>query len=382
MARANPFIYGEIVPVEDFLDRESERAQLGRDLLDGQKVFLVAPRRYGKSSLIAIVLRDLEARGARTLSLTTSRYATYRGFLEAFAEACLRRADLGTRLRDFVRSVFTLRPQLSYDAGPAGTPEIGLRFDADRSARDDHRLATEVFALPGLLAERTRSTWVIALDEFQKVSDFDGTTVENSLRAAVQTQRRVGYVFAGSEPSLMQRLLRPRRPFYKAGPLLALEKIPATVFVETIVKRFARTGIAISETTAADLVERAGDVPFDTQRLAHELWDDAVIGAVRRVDEAALETTIGRLLGAQRPLLEGAWQRLTLAKRAVLRAVAHEGGRGLLAVPVRGRYGLGPKSSVQRALAGLTAEDWLMREGDRYVFVDSLYREYVLRETR
>jgi hypothetical protein len=37
---------------------------------------------------------------------------------------------------------------------------------------------------------------------------------------------------------------------------------------------------------------------------------------------------------------------------------------------------------VQRSLAGLATDDWLTREGDRYVFVDSLYREYVLRETR
>ena len=81
MAPANPFVYGEIVPPDAFLDREPERAQLARDLLDGQKVFLVAPRRYGKSSLIAVVLQDLEAGRARTLSLTVTRYATYRVFL-------------------------------------------------------------------------------------------------------------------------------------------------------------------------------------------------------------------------------------------------------------------------------------------------------------
>jgi hypothetical protein len=121
-------------------------------------------------------------------------------------------------------------------------------------------------------------------------------------------------------------------------------------------------------------VERAHDVPYDVQRFAHELWDDAVRGGLRQVDGVTLDATIIRLLGAQRPLLEGAWQRLTLAKRAGLRAAAHEGGRGLLAAPVRARYGLGPKSSVQRVLAGLTAEDWLTREADRYVFVDSLYR--------
>jgi hypothetical protein len=80
MAPANPFVYGEIVPPDAFLDRDSERAQLAPDLLDGQKVFLGAPRR----------------------------------------EACLRRADLGTRLRDFIRSVFSLRPQLSRDALTGG----------------------------------------------------------------------------------------------------------------------------------------------------------------------------------------------------------------------------------------------------------------------
>ena len=161
-----------------------------------------------------------------------------------------------------------------------------------------------------------------------------------------------------------------------------LEKIPAPLFIQAIVERFARTRITISEATAADVVERARDVPYDVQRFAHELWDDAIRRGLRQVDGAVLDATIIRLLGAQRPLLEGAWQRLTLAKRAVLRAVAHEGGRGVLAAPMRARYGLGPKSSVQRALAALAADDWLAREGDRYVFVDSLYREYVLRETR
>jgi DNA-binding IclR family transcriptional regulator len=71
-----------------------------------------------------------------------------------------------------------------------------------------------------------------------------------------------------------------------------------------------------------------------------------------------------------------------LARRAVLRAIATEGGRNLLAAEVRRRHGLGPKSSVQRAVAGLLAEEWIARERDRYVFVDSLYREWVLRETR
>jgi uncharacterized protein len=378
----NPFVYGEIVPVEAFLDREAERTQLAHDLLSGQKVFLVAPRRYGKSSLIAVVLEEVQAQGARTVSLTVTQYATYRAFLESFAEACLRAADLGAKLRDPVRGLFSLRPQITYEAGAAGEPGLRLSFEPSRSAKDDHRLAREVFGLPAVLADRTAHPWVVALDEFQKITDFDGSLLEDALRAAVQTQRRVGYVFSGSEPSLMAQMLRPRRPFYKAGPLLALGKIPEQVFVSAIVDRFGQSRIRIGESLARDLVERARNVPYDVQRLAHELWDDAVRAEVREIEPVMIETTIARLLGAYRPMLEAAWQRLTLAKRAVLRAIASEGGRSLLAAEIRQRHGLGPKSSVQRAVEALLAEEWIARENDRYVFVDSLYREWVLRETR
>ena len=55
---------------------------------------------------------------------------------------------------------------------------------------------------------------------------FNGGSVEHTMRAAVQHQREVGYVFAGSERSLMERMIGPRRPFYKAGPVMRLDKIP------------------------------------------------------------------------------------------------------------------------------------------------------------
>jgi hypothetical protein len=41
----NPFVYGEIVPASSFVDREDELDRLTRDLLAGQKVFLISPRR-------------------------------------------------------------------------------------------------------------------------------------------------------------------------------------------------------------------------------------------------------------------------------------------------------------------------------------------------
>ena len=79
----NPFVYGEIVTAAAFADREVERDRLARDLLSGQKVFLISPRRYGKSSLVRHVLRSLAKQGVLTVEVTVASSSSYVGFLEA-----------------------------------------------------------------------------------------------------------------------------------------------------------------------------------------------------------------------------------------------------------------------------------------------------------
>jgi hypothetical protein len=41
----NPFVYGEVVPGNAFVDREVELDRLVNDLGAAQKVFLISPRR-------------------------------------------------------------------------------------------------------------------------------------------------------------------------------------------------------------------------------------------------------------------------------------------------------------------------------------------------
>jgi hypothetical protein len=48
---------------------------------------------------------------------------------------------------------------------------------------------------------------------------------------------------------------------------------------------------------------------------------------------------------------------------------------------VRTRHRLGGASSVQAALAALQREDVITRDGDRWVVVDSLMREWIARRT-
>ena len=77
----NPFVYGEVVPGDAFVGREVELDRLVEDLAGGQKVFLISPRRYGKSSLIRQALTALSRRGALTVEVTVSAYSSYVSFL-------------------------------------------------------------------------------------------------------------------------------------------------------------------------------------------------------------------------------------------------------------------------------------------------------------
>jgi hypothetical protein len=382
MAAANPFVYGEVVTRAAFADREQERERLTNDLAEGQKIFLISPRRYGKSSLIRDVMKGLAARGMLTAEVTVAASSSYVGFLEAYSRALLSADTPAGGLRRWATELLkAVRPELRFDAQPTGKARFSVSFPAVRSARDTARLAAEVFALPGKIAAARKRRMAIALDEFQTIASFDGTTVEHALRAAVQEQRSVGYVFAGSEPSLMERMLTPKRPFYKAGPVIRLGKIDERIFAEFIEARFAASGIRPDDGLGEAIVELAENVPYDVQRLAHETWDDVRAAGRKTAGLEDLHLTLGRLLNEQHTMFEEAWQRLTLAQRAVLRAIVLENGRELLSAGVRQRHRLPGASSVQSALAALVRQDIVMKDQGRYLVNDSLYREWMARRT-
>jgi len=376
----NPFVYGEVVPLAAFVDREVELDRLTRDLLAGQKIFLISPRRYGKSSLVRQALRAAGRGGALTVEVTVSSYSSYVAFLEGYARALLAVETRVDKARAWLRDMIgAVRPEVRVEPDGRGVNQLALSFPSARTEKDVSRLAQEVFALPGRIAEVRHRRMAIALDEFQAIASFNGGSVEHALRAAVQHQRDVGYVFSGSEPSLMERMLGRSRPFYKAGPVMRLQKIPAERFAEFIEARFRATRLRPAPGLGAAIVELAGNLPYDVQLLAHEVWDDAQGAKAVGVDN--LHETLRRLLGEHDAIFEATWQRLTLAQRAALRGAVLEEGHELLSADVRSRYRLGGASTVQASLTALVREDILAREGTRYLVVDSLLREWVARQT-
>ncbi len=281
-------------------------------------------------------------------------------------------------LRDAIGAT---RPEIRLETDPHGAAGVAVSFPAVRTARDVARLAPEVFALPARLADARRRRVVVALDEFQAIGSFNGGSVEEALRAAVQHQRQVGYVFAGSEPSLMEAMLGPRRPFYKAGPVMRLQKIPAEPFAAFIEQRFAKTGIRPEDGFGMAVVDLAGTCR--TTSSASRTRRGTMPGRWARSGSAS-STSTSRCDGCS-PSRPCSSRRSGSASRSrSARPSARSCSKtalGLLGADVRARYRLGGASSVQAALAALQRQDVVTREDDRWVVVDSLMREWIARRT-
>ena len=141
MEPANPFVYGEIVTAAAFADRDAERERLTEDLAAGQKVFLISPRRYGKSSLIRDVMRSLARRKFLTVEVTVAASSSYVGFLESYARALVIADTPVSRLRRWATDLLqSLRPEVRVDATHRDGG-FSVAFPTVRTPREVARLA-------------------------------------------------------------------------------------------------------------------------------------------------------------------------------------------------------------------------------------------------
>src|SRR6185437_2968848 len=195
-----------------------------------------------------------------------SSYSSYAQFLEKFAEKVLRAAGPWERVKDWVtRFGRQVKPDVSINMA---TGEISLSLGKG-AGFDPTPIAPDVFALPGELTKNGGFRMAICLDEFQQISQFNGGSIENAIRNQVQQQREVGYVFAVSQPSLMQEMLSAKRSFHKAGPQMFLDKISADAWKEFITAQFRRRGKTIEDQALTTLLTTADLIPYDVQRIAH-----------------------------------------------------------------------------------------------------------------
>jgi hypothetical protein len=171
----------------------------------------------------------------------------------------------------------------------------------------------------------------------------------------------------------MKEMLSTKRPFYKARPHMFLDKIPEDAWKEFIVRQFGKKRRKVDEGALDALLSIADLIPYDVQRIAHELWDYTEIAGKRTLGASDVTWVVEALVAGQSTYYEQLWQQLSAAQRATLQALAQLGPSQIYSQAVRTEFRLGPASTVQRAVEALNSKDILDRYKGRYFFLDPLF---------
>jgi hypothetical protein len=177
----------------------------------------------------------------------------------------------------------------------------------------------------------------------------------------------------------MEEMLSAGRPFHKGGPAIFLEKIPADAWTEFIKTQFKNRRRKVTDEALKQIFRAADLIPYDVQRIAHELWDYAELKNRSELDADDVDSVIDELVRGQSEYFERLWEQLTSRQRAVLQALSQRGPSDLLSQAGREHYRLGAASSVQKALQSLDSQDILGRYHGEYFFVDPLFANWVRR---
>lgn len=388
---ANPFEFGRAMRADAIVDREEEMRRLTDAVRNGERLFLIGPRRYGKTSLLNYMQSKLESDGVIVLKYDVEKFETTPLLAKALLTGAIRTltdpvnkvsALAGRQIKRFFGS---LKPELSYDVTEQ-TWSVSLLGDR-RAAATSLPVLTEVLDGIEAMAASQKRTVAVVLDEFQQLVAEGGVTAERQIRASVQTHQHVSYVFAGSKTRLLTDMTTEHaRPFYRMGSTLFLGPIPRAAFAPFLTGGFEARGFKVGAGAIERILDLAEDVPYSVQRLAHRCWD-LLAGASasgRTLTALFVERALERIALEEDPAYTQLWLSLTTVQKKALSAVIGTSGRLLLSKAVNDQYGLAV-ASMQKALKALTDRGIVREEqtlGDVRLRLDDPFLATWLRTAR
>jgi hypothetical protein len=377
-AAVNPFRFGPLAPGDAFTDRACELRELSAAIRGAEDVVIVAPRRYGKSSLKWRVVQDLVGDGMLVAQVDLMHAPTKERLAETLA---------ATIYEEVATPLFRARERLgvfaSLRVAPVATvsPRTGALSFGFHGRFSDADLDTTIaglLALPArLAAERGRSVAVV-LDEFQEVIAIDSGLLE-LMRSVFQEQPEVAHLYLGSKRHMMAGIFHDESgPYWRSVKRIELGPIAPDLFVAYAARRFTQTGKALGHAAAVRALQITGGHPYATQELMYFLWEATPAGT--SAGELALERALEVTLRCEHTHFSLLWDSSAAAQRMVLRALAAESPGRPLSGGYQRRHHLPSTATVQTALSALMRAEHVRRESrGEYSIAEPFLAEWIAR---
>lgn len=358
------FIFGKPVEGEYFTDREVETKRLAANFKGGVSTFLLSPRRWGKTSLIKKVMKEVQSDELKVVFVDVFKCKSPIDFAETVASAVL--SQTASRTEEFIEDAKAFLGRINF--GVNISPDPISAFDIKFGLSDDKTDISNALNMPERIAVRKGVKLLVCIDEFQQIGEFsDTTSFQKELRTIWQHQANVTYCLFGSKKHMMENLFdTPDKAFFKFGDVIYLKTIPLNYWLEFISRKFSAAGKIITEKQ----IERiCGVVQYHSSYVQQLCWY-VYLSSSDVVTDEDIDAGVEELICQNAALFESWTDNLAAYQMRLLMAVADGIHDGLSSADVIAKYRLVSSSNVVAVKKSLLDKNLIYSEGKELYLTD------------
>ena len=366
----NPFVLRGYVSDEYFCDREKETADLINEIKNGNNVTLIAPRRIGKTGLIQHVYAQEEIK-QHYYTFLVDIYATKNlsDFIQELGRTILQSLKpKGTKVVEhFLSCLHSLRSSISFDMNGAPSWSVDLGDITSPATTLD-----EIFHY----LETADKPCLVAIDEFQTISNYKEANVEAVMRTYIQHCHNANFIFAGSQRNMMTEMfLSHARPFYQSTSIKTLRPIDREVYADFAIRLFGKK--TIKREMIYQIYDRFDGITWYLQRMLNKIYSIAESTADELTMEQALATIIDESAFAYEALLF----QLPAKQKELLYAICNaDKAQNIMSSAFIKKHHLPSASFVQGAIKGLLEKDFVTETDGTYELYDKFFGEWLKKD--
>ncbi|HEY6160459.1 MAG TPA: hypothetical protein VI112_04525 [Bacteroidia bacterium] len=363
----SPFVFGKVVVNKQFANRKADIFRLSSNFRNKVNSVIIAPRRWGKSSLIQQTISELSQMSFYNFCfLDLFRIRTEQDFYRYYVNEVIRCTSKTFEERIATINQYLFRAKTQLALGITADNEFDVQFEFNQKFNDD------VLQVGSEIAKKKHITLVVCIDNFQNIVNFQNSiSFQRKLRASWEGQDRVVFCLYGSRRSQMNDIFtNPDMPFYGFGDLMYLDKIPAPEFSFFIQSLFTDTGKTISKIYSDRIVELMESHPFYVQQLAHIVWTHTD----KLVNEDVFKKAVEELTERNLLLFQKGFDSLSNQQVSFLKALIDEQNLKFTSKDTIHKYNLQSSAGVIRAIEGLEKKDIIDRFNGNITFSDPAFK--------
>lgn len=257
-----------------FINRKKELEVIPKGLKMGQSYVIIAPRRYGKTTLIRKIIQDFDEKN--TIYIDVMRHTNKLSELtQAIVDACLRNLGFSGQLKQWINKI-----NLKIDV-KMKIQELELEAIIHNLEKNNEFSAfAEALELPERMAKKLNKNWVVVFDEIGELQNLDNQVIK-TMRSVIQLHKNVSYLFAGSQETLMNDIfISIKGAFYRFGIIYKLKDLD----IPDVLEFFKSNLLNVAQEVIDYIVENFKGHPYYTTNLFYR---------ISLINDQHMNTTIG-----------------------------------------------------------------------------------------